>query len=198
MLLYARLNGFVEAGAAAESSWTEFAHRKEDSWERNDCSAGADMMSSSDGLGCYMEDDGENDVVKNESCVVLRKTGGDGATGGGTCSAAENGARSDDAIAGVDRGNHRRRLSKCHCCPLTFLGCSTTHNAHITTSRSRRRRCSPRIGINVPHPHPSLPLPRALLARILPVDTRPCARPHGRSSAGGLLTSSWRCAWRSG
>lgn len=61
MLLYARLNGFVEAGAAAESSWTEFAQRKEDSWERNDCGAGADMMSC-DGFGCRMAD-GENDIM---------------------------------------------------------------------------------------------------------------------------------------
>jgi hypothetical protein len=45
MLLYALLRGLLDAaGAAGESSCTEFAHRKEDSCERKDCGCAVDMM----------------------------------------------------------------------------------------------------------------------------------------------------------
>jgi len=46
ILFHTRPNGLVEAagGGGRESSWTEFVHRKPESWERNVCCAEADIL----------------------------------------------------------------------------------------------------------------------------------------------------------
>lgn len=67
MLLYARLKGLLGVGAGAESSWTEFAQRKEDSWERNDW-WGADMVRWDD-QDCW---DGRGTLEVNKGRAVTQ------------------------------------------------------------------------------------------------------------------------------